>query len=115
MICSGQDLPFDSKSSDSWLLRQNVASHFLKDWLSWWIGIELFRIVLVVDIVSDSNKLSAIVGTGEEDDGNAEDLSIWDALGVRWVGFEDKLVDSDWDGTDEEGVELLIVLIAGSC
>jgi hypothetical protein len=112
---SRQQLPFDGKSSDSWLLSENISPDLLKDGFGWWVGIKLFRVVLVVDIVSNSYELSTIVGTGKEDDGDAENLCVWDALGVRWVGFEDELIDTDWDGADEEGIELLVMFIAGSC
>ena len=109
---SGKNIPFDGKSSDSRLLSEDVSSDLLEDGFGWRISIELFGIVLIVDIVSNSYELSAVVGAGKEDDGDAEDLSIWNALGVRWVGFEDKLVDADWDGADEEGIKLLVMLIA---
>ena len=111
---TGRIKPFDSESGDSWLFSEDVSSDLLENGLGWRISIELLRVIFVVDIVSDSNKLSAVVGTGEEDDGDAEDFSIWDALCVRWVGLEDELVDANWDGADEEGVELLVMFIATS-
>ena len=113
--CLGKNIPLDRKSSDSRLLREDVSSDLLEDRLGWRISIELFGIVLIVNIVSNSYELSAVVGAGKEDDGDAEDLSIWNALGVRWVGFEDELVDADWDRANEQGIKLLVMLIAGRC
>lgn len=103
--------PFDSKAGNTGLLSEHVPTDTVEERLRGWVSIKLIRVVFVVDIVSDADELAAIVGTGEEDDGDAEDLSVWDALGVRWVGFKDELVDADWDGTNEEGVEFLVVLV----
>jgi hypothetical protein len=65
------DVPFDSKSRNSRLFRQNVAADLLEDWLGRWVGVQLLRIILIVDIVTDADELSAVIGTGEEDDGDA--------------------------------------------
>lgn len=103
--------PFDCKASNAGLLSEHVPTNTVEERLRGWVSIKLIGVVFVVDIVSDADELAAIVGAGEEDDGNAEDLSVWDALGVWWVGFEDELVDADWDRTNEEGVEFLVVLV----
>lgn len=103
--------PFDSKASNAGLLGEHVPADAVEEWLCGWVGIELVGVIFIVDVVSDADELAPIVGAGEEDDGDAEDLSVGDALGVRWVGFEDELVDADGDGADEEGVEFLVVLV----
>ena len=76
--------------------------------------------VLVVDIVSDANELALFVRAAQEDHGHADDLAVGDAGEVRGICLEDKLIDADRDRTNEDGVELLVVLIAaellaGSC
>jgi hypothetical protein len=84
-----------------------------EDGLRRWISIKLIRIVLIVDIVSDSNEFPIVVGAGKKNHGNAEDFSIGDSFRIRGIGFEEKLVDTDGYGTNEKGVKLLVVLIAG--
>ena len=59
-----------------------------------------------------TNELATIVGAGQKDDSNAQDISIGDALSIGRISFEDELVDTDGDRADEERVELLIILIA---
>jgi len=100
------NLPLDSEAGNSWLLGEDVAADLLEDWLGWGIGVELLRVILVVDIVADSNELATVIGAGEED------LSIRDSGGVWCTGLEDELVDANWDGANEEGIELLVMLIA---
>lgn len=87
-----------------------MSSNLLEDWLHWWIGGHLRVVILVVDIVANTDELAVVVRAGEEDDGNADDVGRWDASGIWGGGLEDELVDADWDWTDEKGVELLVVL-----
>lgn len=108
------NIPLDSEAGDARLLGQDVAANLLNDGLGGRVGSQLLSLVLVVHIVSDADELAAVVSACQEDDSDAEDLSVGDALGVGGVGLEDELVDADGDGADEQGVELLVVLIAGS-
>jgi hypothetical protein len=55
------DLPLDGKAGDSGLLGKDVALDFLDDGLSRRVAVQLFAVVLVVDIVANANKLPAIV------------------------------------------------------
>lgn len=112
-MCCCLNLPLDSETGNSGLLCEDISTDLLEDRLGWWVGIELLRIVLIVDIVSDTNELSAIVGAGKEDDGDTQDLGIWNTAGVWWVGLEDELVYTNGNRTDKEGVEFLIMLITG--
>lgn len=106
------NVPFNSKAGDSWLLCKNISSDLLKNRLCRGISVELIRIIFIVDIVSDSYELPVVVGTGEKNNGDSKDFSIWDTTGIGWIGLEDELVDTNRDRTDEERVEFLIMLIA---
>ena len=64
------NIPFDSESSNPRLFRKHVSLHALNDGFGRRLGIELFGVVLVVDIVSNAHELSTIVTAREEDDGN---------------------------------------------
>lgn len=105
------NIPLDSKASDSWLLSEDVAADLLEDRLGWWISVQLLRIVLVVDIVSNPNELSTIVGASEEDDSDTKDFGIRDSGGIGGFCDEDELVYTDWDGSNKETVQLLVMLI----
>lgn len=106
------DVPLDGESGDTGLLREDVALHALDDGLGRGLRVELLRVVLIVDVVSHSHKLAAVVGTGQKDDSNTEDVGIGDARRAGSLGLEDKLIDADGDGPDEEGVELLVILVS---
>lgn len=106
-------VPFDSEAGDSGLLGEDVAADLLDDGLGGRLVDQLLVGVLVADVVADADELPAVVGASEQDDGDAKDLGCGDVGGVGRVGLEDELVDADGDGTDEEGVEFLIVLRAG--
>lgn len=96
--------PFDSETCHTWLLGEDVSLHSLNDRLRRGFSVELLRVVLVVDVVSDANKLATIVGTGQEDDRHAKNIGVGDAGGVGRLSFKDELVNSDWDGADKKGV-----------
>lgn len=96
--------PFDSETGHTWLLCEDVSLYSLNDRLRRWLSVELIRVVLVVDVVSDAHKLAAIVGAGQEDDRHAKDISVGDASGVGSLGLEDEFVDSDRNGTDKKRV-----------
>jgi hypothetical protein len=104
--------PFDSKPSNSGLLGKNIPSNLIEDGLGWRISIELIRIVFIVDVVSDSDKFSVVVGASKKNHSDTQDLRIGDFGGVRWVGFEDKLVDTNRYGADEETIEILVMFRA---
>ena len=103
--------PFDRKSGNPWLFSKNVSSNSLQNRLWRGVGIELVRVVLVIDIVSNSHEFTAIVSTGEEDNGDAENFGIWDSRSVGRVGLEYEFIDSDRYWAYEERIELLIVFI----
>ena len=65
----------------------------------------LFRsrvVVLVVDIVANTDELAIIVRAGKEDDSNANDVGWWNAGSIRSGALEDELVDADWDWADKK-------------
>ena len=103
-------VPLDGEASDTRLLGQDVAADLLDDGLGGRLVDQGLVGVFVVNVVAHAHELAAVVGAGEQDDGDAEDLSCGDVGGVGRVGLEDELVDADGDGADEEGVEFLIVL-----
>ena len=107
---SRRDVPLNRKPSDSWLLSKDISSDSLNDGLSWGLGIQLVRIVFVVDVVADSDELPSVVAASQKDDSDAEDFGSWYPFEVWRVGFEDELVHAYRDGSHEERVKLLIML-----
>jgi len=106
-----KNIPLDGESGNAGLLSQHNAADLFNHGFGRWIVIQLLRLVLVVNIIADTDEFTTIVSTCEENDSNAEDLVNRDALRVRRVGLEDKLVDAYRDGPDEQRVELLVVVI----
>lgn len=86
--------------------------NLLDDGLGGGISAQLLGLILVVHIVSDADKLAIIVGAGQKNDSNANDLGIGDALSVGGIGLEDELVYSNGNGSNKQGVELLVMLVA---
>lgn len=83
----------------------------LKNGLRRRFGIKLICIVFIVYIVSDADEFSIVVGAGKEDNSDAEYLRIGDSFGVGRISFEEELVYTNGYGTDEKGIELLVVFI----
>lgn len=108
-----EDLPFDGEASDSGLLGENIALDSLDDGLGGRVVVQFLAVVLVVDIVANAHEFATIVGASEKDDGNAENLRGGQSRQIGWIGFEDEFIDADRDRTDEQGVQLLIVLSGG--
>jgi hypothetical protein len=75
-----------------------------------WIVVQLFGVILVVDIVSNTDKLSSGIRAGQEDDSHTENLRRGQASQVRRVGLEDELVDADRNRPDQDGVQFLVIL-----
>jgi hypothetical protein len=69
------------------------------------------RIVLVVDVVANTNEFTAIVSAGQQDHRDAQNVRLGDAGNIGCIGLENELVDANRNGADQEGVEFLIVLV----
>lgn len=105
-----KNIPLDGEASHTGLLSEDIAADTLNDGLGWGLSRQLLRVVLIVDIVTHTDKLTAVVAAGQEDDSDAQDLGGRDALQIRRIGLEDELVHADGDRADKKGVEFLIVL-----
>ena len=93
--------PFDSKACDTRFFSEHVATDTLDINFGRGLGIHLFRVIFVVDVVSNANEFPIVVAARQEDHSNAQNLGIRDTLQVRRVGFEYEFVDSHRYGTDE--------------
>lgn len=96
-----EDLPLNGKTGHTGLLSQNIAADTVNRRLGRWVGDQLLGVVLVVDIVTDTHKLTAIIAASEENDSDTKNLRGRNALQVGRIGLEDELVGSDRDGTDQ--------------
>lgn len=85
----------------------------VQKWLGRRIRIQLFGVVLIVDVVAHANELAVVVRAGQKDDRNTQNFGIGNTGCVGWVGLEDELVDANGNGAYEERVEFLIVLVPG--
>lgn len=94
-------VPFDRKSSYTRLLCKHISPHAIDVWLGGRFSIKLFGVVFIVDVIANSNELSAIVAACEENHGDAEDLGCGDASEVWGVSFEYEFVHADWDGPNK--------------
>lgn len=65
------DSPLDCEPRNSGFLSKDISPHSFNDGLGWGFGIQLLAVIFVIDVVSDTDKLAGVVGTGEEDDGDA--------------------------------------------
>lgn len=92
--------PLDGEAGYARLLSKDVSLNSVDNGLCRGLGVELLRIVLIVDIVANTHKLTTIVGTCQENDSNAQNVCFGDAGRVGGVRFEDELVDTDRDGAD---------------
>lgn len=107
----GESIPLNSKPGDTRLLSEHVAAYLLDYRLGRGIVDQILIIILVVHIVAHADELASVVGTSEQYHGHTEELINRNALRVRRVGLKDELIDTHGDGTDKEGVKLLIVVV----
>jgi hypothetical protein len=93
-------IPLDREASHTGLLSKDIAADTLNDGLSWGLHRQLLGVVLIVDIVTNTDELTAVVAAGQEDDSNAQYLRGRDALQIGRIGLENELVDADRDRAD---------------
>lgn len=105
-------VPLDGEASHTGLLGQNVAANAFDDGLGRRLGVELLQVVLIVDVVTDANKFATIVGAGQENHSDTEDIGVRDARGVGSASLEYELVDAHGDRTNKKIIEFLVVLVA---
>lgn len=110
---AGLAVPLDSEAGDTGLLGEDAAADLLDNGLGRGLGDEGLVGVLVVNVVADAYELATVVAAGQEDDSDADDIAVGDAVEVWGVGLKDELVDADRDRTDKKGVKLLVVFGAG--
>lgn len=103
-------LPLDSESGHSWLLSKDVSADSFNNRFGRRVLGELFRVVFVVHIVSNTNKFPAIIAASEKNHCDTENFRSRDSLQVRSVGLEKELVDTNGDGSDKKRVEFLVIL-----
>jgi len=104
------NIPFDGEPRDSGLLGQHVAHNPLEDRLVGRLVLKLGGVVFVADIVANTDELTTIVGTGEEDDGDSQNLGGGKLGDVRRLGLEDELVNPNRDGADKQFSQFLVVV-----
>lgn len=71
--------PLDSEAGHSGLLGENISSNTLDDGLGRRLGVELLRVVLIVDIVTNTDEFPFVVATCEKDHSDAQNVVVWDA------------------------------------
>jgi hypothetical protein len=106
-----RNIPLDGEACYTRLLCQNLPLHFLDDRLCWRLQRQCLVCVLVVHIVAHAHKLAVFVATAEQNHCDADDLAVGDARQIRGVCAEDKFVDANGEGSDENRIELLVVLV----
>ena len=97
-------LPFDSEPCDPGFRIKDVPSNALDDRLRGWLRIELFSIVFVVHVIAHPYKFPSIIGACKKDDRYTNDLRWGYFREIGRIGFEEELVDPDWNWSDKEGV-----------
>lgn len=73
----------------------------------------LRRVDLRIDIIPDSNEFLLFVTRREQQHGDLHDVLLGNQSRIRSGRSEHELVLPDYNGTDQHGVELLIVLLVG--
>ena len=103
-------IPLDSKSSNTGLLGEDVPHDSIGLNLFRRLVVELLRIVFVAHVITNTNEFTTIIRASKKNNGNPQDLGRGKFGKGRGFGLKNELVHTDGDGTNKEGVELLIVL-----
>ena len=83
-------VPLDVELCDSWSLDQDVSSELADVWFRGWVLVEFGVFVVVVDVVTNSEELMSLVGTGEQDASHSHNLCLWNPAHIRWLACYDK-------------------------
>lgn len=75
----GVYLPLDGETGHTGLLSKHIALDSVDQGLSRRLCVELWRVIFVVHIVSDADKLAAVVGAGQENDRDSNNVGIGDS------------------------------------
>lgn len=105
----GNALPLDSEPGHSRLLSKNISADSFNYRLGGRVLRELFRVVFIVHVVSNTDKFSAVIAACEKDHSDTENFRSRDSLQVRSIGLEKELVDANGDGSDKKRVEFLVI------
>lgn len=108
-IIEKKNIPLDGEPSHTGLLSKDIAANALNDGFGWGLCRQLLRVVLIVDIVANTDKFTAVVAASQEDHSDTEDLRGRNALQIGRICLENELVHTDGDRADQEGVEFLVI------
>ena len=103
-------IPLDGKSSNTGLLGKDVPHNSIGLNLFRRLVVEFLGIVFVAHVITNTNELTTVIRASKKDNGNSQDLRRGKFGKSRGFGFKNELVHADGDGTNKEGVKLLIVL-----
>ena len=106
-------IPLDGKASYTRLLCENLPLHLFDDRLSRRLQRQCLVCVFVVDVVAHADELAVFIAAAQQDDSDANDLAVGDARQVRGIGAEDELVDANGEGSNKDGIQLLVILVSG--
>lgn len=81
-------VPVDREPSDSRLLSEDRAVQLFVRNLLWWVLSQLLFQIIVVDIVSDPDKLLVLVRASDQDHGHAYDIVMRNQLWLGCVGLQ---------------------------
>ena len=103
-------IPLDGKSGNTGLLGEDVPHNPIGLNLFRRFVVEFLRIVFVAHVIANTNEFTTVIRTSKKNNGNSQDLRRGKLGKSRGFGLKNELVHTDGDGTNKEGVKLLIVL-----
>lgn len=80
-------IPVDGETSDSWLLGQDAPVQLVVGDALWRVLTELLVQVVVVDVVSNADKLAVLVRACNQDHSNANNVAVGDQLWLGSIGL----------------------------
>lgn len=81
------DIPVDGEASDSWLLSQNTPVQLVVGNALWRVLAELLVQVVVVDVISNANKLAVLVRACNQDNSDANNVAVGNQLWLGGIGL----------------------------
>lgn len=80
-------IPVDGEARDSWLLGQNAPVQLVVGDTLWRVLTELLVQVVVVDVVSNADKLAVLVGACNQDHRDTNNVAVGNQLWLGSVGL----------------------------
>jgi hypothetical protein len=89
--------PLNGEPCNSGFFGKHIPTNPLNYWLRRRILIQFLGVILIIHIVTHTDKFSAVIATCEQNHGDPQDLRSRDSLQIWRIGFKNEFIDPNGD------------------